>query len=271
MDNRLFESIFNKQNSLEAVPDNQKIAQWALQVTGLMFPELSDRIYLSSAEMMDRAQELRQQLILMLNATKACRDCDNAAVSIKFFNGLPEIYRVLNTDVEAILHGDPAARSAFEVIRAYPGFFALCFYRIAHSLLLLEVPLIPRILTEYAHSRTGIDIHPGAIIGEHFHVDHGTGIVIGETAEIGDHVKIYQGVTLGALSVDKSLAHTKRHPTIEDHVILYSNATILGGATVIGHHSVIGGNVWLTHSVAPGSLVYHDPDITVMEGKIFDH
>jgi serine O-acetyltransferase len=129
----------------------------------------------------------------------------------------------------------------------------------------LQSPLLPRILTEHAHSRTGIDIHPGAKIGEHFFIDHGTGIVIGETSEIGDHVKLYQGVTLGAMSVDKSMAYTKRHPTVEDHVIIYSGATILGGDTVIGHHSIVGGNVWLTRSIPPFSTVYHKPETEVVD------
>ena len=210
---------------------------------------------------------LQERLGLMLVKTASCRTLDCRSVAAAFFQQLPEVYRLLQTDIQAILSGDPAARSEFEVIRAYPGFFALCFYRLAHVLLTLNVPLLPRILTEYAHGRTGIDIHPAARIGEYFQVDHGTGIVIGETTEIGHHVKIYQGVTLGALSVEKSLANSKRHPTIGDHVILYSNATILGGETVVGDHSIIGGNVWLTHSVPPGTLVFHDPTITVLEGK----
>ena len=206
-----------------------------------------------------------------MNATKACSNCNNDIIAKQFFEKVPELYRILNTDIYSLLAGDPAARVEFEVIRAYPGFFALCFYRIAHELLILEVPLLPRILTEQAHSRTGIDIHPGALIGDHFFIDHGTGIVIGETAEIGCHVKLYQGVTLGALSVDKSMGFKKRHPTVQDHVIIYSGATILGGDTVIGHHSVIGGNVWLTKSIKPGSLVYHNPEITVVEGKIVNY
>ncbi|MGH2646053.1 MAG: serine O-acetyltransferase EpsC, partial [Ginsengibacter sp.] len=175
------------------------------------------------------------------------------------------------TDIHSLHTGDPAARVEFEVIRAYPGFFALSFYRMAHELLKLEVPLLPRILTEHAHSKTGIDIHPGALIGDHFFIDHGTGIVIGETAEIGNHVKLYQGVTLGALSVDKKMVFKKRHPTVQDHVIIYSGATILGGETTIGHNSIIGGNVWLTKSIPPGSLVYHNPEITVVEGKIVNY
>jgi serine O-acetyltransferase len=177
------------------------------------------------------------------------------------------MYRILNTDIDAILEGDPAARTRFEIIRAYPGFYAISFYRIAHKLADLEIPLLPRILTEYAHSKTGIDIHPGAEIGEHFCIDHGTGIVIGETTIIGNHVKIYQGVTLGALSVDKAMSFIKRHPTVEDYVVIYSGATILGGDTIIGHYSIIGGNVWLTKSVPPYSTVYHKSEIEVVDQK----
>ena len=181
---------------------------------------------------------------------------------------IPEIYRLLKTDIHAILDGDPAAKSEFEVIRAYPGFFAIAFYRLAHELHRLEIPLVPRILTEFAHSKTGIDIHPAAEIDESFFIDHGTGVVIGETTNIGKHVKLYQGVTLGALSVDKSMANQKRHPTVEDNVVIYSGATILGGNTVIGNNSTIGGNVWLTKSVPPFSMVYHKPEIKVVEKEI---
>jgi serine O-acetyltransferase len=216
-------------------------------------------------------QHLEMELCRMLDDTRACSDCNRQGIAHSFFRNLPELYRLLNTDVQAILDGDPAAKSEFEVVRAYPGFTAMSYYRIAHALYALDVPLIPRILTEQAHSKTGIDIHPAAEIGEHFMIDHGTGVVIGETAIIGRHVKIYQGVTLGALSVDKSMASVKRHPTIEDHVILYSGATILGGETVVGHHSIIGGNVWLTRSVPAGSLVFHNPEITVLEGKTLNY
>ena len=180
-----------------------------------------------------------------------------------FFEQLPDLYLLLNTDIQAIFNGDPAARSEFEVIRTYPGFFAISFYRMAHGLYRHDVPLLPRILTEYAHSKTGIDIHPAAEIDEYFYIDHGTGIVIGESCIIGKHVKLYQGVTLGALSVAKNMAYSKRHPTVGDNVVIYAGATILGGETVIGHDSVIGGNVWLTKSVPPNSIVYHKPDITV--------
>jgi serine O-acetyltransferase len=166
-------------------------------------------------------------------------------------------------DAEAIEEGDPAAESVEEVVSAYPGFHAIAIYRIAHEFYALEVPIFPRLLSELAHQRTGIDIHPGATIGRSFFIDHGTGIVIGETSVIGERVKIYQGVTLGALSVEKSLSASKRHPTIENGVVIYSNATILGGETVIGHDSVIGGNVWLTESVLPYSVVYNRSEIRV--------
>jgi serine O-acetyltransferase len=163
-----------------------------------------------------------------------------------------------------MVDGDPAATTDFEVVRTYPGFYALAFYRLAHGLHELKIPIIPRILTEYAHSKTGIDIHPGAKIGKHFFMDHGTGIVIGETCEIGERVKIYQGVTLGALSVDKSMASTKRHPTIEDGVVIYSGATILGGETIVGANSIIGGNVWLTKSVPAQTKIYHQENVKVI-------
>jgi len=173
-----------------------------------------------------------------------------------FFEVLPSIRSMLMEDVEAAFDGDPAAKSTEEVILAYPGLEALTVHRFSHWLWTRGVPLIPRMMSEYVHSKTGIDIHPGASIGERFFIDHGTGVVIGETAVIGRNVKIYQGVTLGALSVRKSEGDTKRHPTLEDGVTIYSGATILGGDTVIGAGSVVGGNVWLTTSLPPGSRVY---------------
>lgn len=268
MNHDFYQDILDRQKKVEAVPSNKVIAEWASKVICLLYPELSECVFSSVQEIEEQVQLLKNELKIIMQATKACNECDNAAVAKKFFENLPELYRVLNTDISALLHGDPAAKNEFEVIRAYPGFYAISFYRIAHALLQLDVPLLPRILTEFAHSRTGIDIHPAAEIDEYVYIDHGTGIVIGETSKIGKHVKIYQGVTLGALSVDKSMAFTKRHPTVEDHVVIYSGATILGGETVVGHHSIIGGNVWLTRSVPPGSLVYHNPEITVVEGKM---
>jgi serine O-acetyltransferase len=187
-----------------------------------------------------------------------------------FFGTIPNVHRLLLKDAMAICKGDPAAKSIDEVILAYPGFLAIAIYRVAHEIYKLNIPILPRIFTEYAHQLTGIDIHPGAKIGESFFIDHGTGIVIGETSEIGERVKIYQGVTLGAVSVDKELAETKRHPTIEDDVVIYSNAVILGGRTVIGRKSVIGGNVWLTRSVPESSVVLHRSEINFKENQNSD-
>ncbi len=182
------------------------------------------------------------------------------AMAIDFLERIPALRRILATDVQAAYDGDPACKSTDEVIFCYPGLEAITVYRLAHELADIGVPFIPRMMTEWAHKQTGIDIHPGARIGNHFFIDHGTGVVIGETCEIGNHVKLYQGVTLGALSFptdsDGNLIRSmKRHPTIEDRVVVYANATLLGGNTVIGHDSVIGSSVWLTKSVAPRTTV----------------
>jgi serine O-acetyltransferase len=265
MDPSFYRYIFEKQQEVEAVPPNDKISQWVFQLLSVLYPERSSAFSQSPENIGKHFTELEKELVELLGATKACGSQDKAEKAREFFNSIPSLYELLNTDVGAILDGDPAARTRFEVIRAYPGFLAISFYRIAHAILLLDIPILPRIITEHAHSKTGIDIHPAARIGDHFFIDHGTGIVIGETCIIGDHVKLYQGVTLGALSVDKSMVYLKRHPTVENNVIIYSGATILGGDTVIGHHSIIGGNVWLTRSVQPYSTVYHKGDIEVVE------
>lgn len=192
---------------------------------------------------------------------QACSHCtrEGTTAAMEFIKALPELRRILATDIRAAFDGDPASPSHDEIIFSYPGLFAVTVYRLANVLYELKVPIIPRIMTEYAHSLTGIDIHPGARIGESFFIDHGTGVVIGQTSVIGDRVRLYQGVTLGALSLSREevdgLREAKRHPTIEDDVIVYSGATILGGQTVIGARSVIGGSVWLTHSVEPDSKV----------------
>ncbi|MEL7623208.1 MAG: serine O-acetyltransferase EpsC [Clostridiales bacterium] len=188
-----------------------------------------------------------------------------------FIAKLPALRKTLYMDVDAALDGDPAARSKQEIIFAYPGIYAITVYRIAHEFFLLGVPLIPRIMTEYAHGLTGIDIHPGAAIGHHFFIDHGTGIVVGETTEIGNHVKIYQGVTLGALSTrgGQGLRGKKRHPTIEDEVTIYSSTSILGGETVIGKGAVIGSNAFITKSVPPGTRVsIKTPELDFKEMKM---
>ena len=186
-----------------------------------------------------------------------------------FFETVPFIYESLIKDAQLFVDFDPAARSRESVILYYPGFYAISVYRLSHRLFELKIPYVPRMISEYAHSKTGIDIHPGALIGEHFFIDHGTGIVIGETTIIGNNVKIYQGVTLGAASVEKSMKGKKRHPTLEDNVIVYSGSTILGGDTLVGHDTVIGGNVWLTKSVPPYSLVYHESKVVIRDNKNF--
>jgi serine O-acetyltransferase len=188
----------------------------------------------------------------------------------RFMEALPAIYQRLRKDADAIYTFDPAAHSIMEVMAAYPGFYAITIHRIAHQLWSQELPFLPRLLAEIAHSETGIDIHPGATIGDAFAIDHGTGIVIGETSVIGNGVKIYQGVTLGAINVSKEYAQTKRHPTIEDNVVIYAGATILGGDTVVGHDSIIGGNVWLTSSTPPNSVVYHKSEVKVKGKDPFD-
>ncbi|MFW5690066.1 MAG: serine O-acetyltransferase EpsC [Spirochaetota bacterium] len=192
-------------------------------------------------------------------AVEGCRDKAELITS-DFIERIPEMRRRIRLDVEAALLGDPAAQSKEEVILAYPGIEAVLVFRLAHELWERDVPLLPRMMTEWAHGRTGIDIHPGATIGDYFFIDHATGVVIGETTVIGNRVKIYQGVTIGALSVKKEEANTKRHPTIEDDVTIYAGATILGGDTVIGSGSVIGGNVWITSSVPSGSRIFYKAD-----------
>jgi len=188
-------------------------------------------------------------------------DCQGEAEEIVrgLMEKIPEIRQRVSLDVRAAFRGDPAARSHEEIILSYPGAQAILIHRIAHELWNREVAMIPRMMSEYIHGVTGIDIHPGAVIGDSFFIDHGTAVVVGETTVIGNHVKLYQGVTLGALSVQKELANKKRHPTIEDEVTIYAGATILGGGTVIGRGSIIGGNVWLVESVPANSRIYHNP------------
>jgi len=210
---------------------------------------------------------LSEQVILAIRHdcirhNQSCVHCEPLGhqLTVEFLRKLPELRTMLAKDIRAALEGDPAAKSYDEIIFSYPGIRAITIYRIAHELYRLNIPLMPRIMTEYAHSHTGVDIHPGAQIGESFFIDHGTGVVIGETCVIGNSVRIYQGVTLGAISLSKAevkkLRSKKRHPSIKDDVIIYANATILGGDTVVGERSVIGGNVWLTHSVPPDTEVF---------------
>lgn len=262
-----YEHIFDKQQAVQDMPSNKRIAQWAISLLHLLFPERSSSDFKEVADVKAAFQVAESDLYELLLKTKACSSCNVKKISEDFFLHLPHIYETMLTDAQSIMEGDPAAKSLNEVIRTYPGFFAIAIYRMAHELHQQGIPLIPRILTEHAHSKTGIDIHPAARIDEYLHIDHGTGIVIGETCIIGKHVKLYQGVTLGALSVEKNLANTQRHPIIEDYVIIYAGATILGGETVVGHHSIIGGNVWLTTSVDPYTTVYHQPNSKFIETK----
>lgn len=201
----------------------------------------------------------QSEIAILYSSSEASESASKKAEELAgvFIKKLPYIQQMLLKDIEAGFNGDPAAKSREEIVFSYPGLFAVFVYRIAHELYNLGLPFIPRIMTEYAHSRTGIDINSGAVIGEYFFIDHGTGVVIGETTIIGDHVKLYQGVTLGALSTKhgQQLAGLKRHPTIENNVTIYSNATILGGETVIGEDSVIGGNAFIIKSVPPGTRV----------------
>ena len=222
----------------------------------LLFPHLAFERRCEPESVINEIEGLRWRLHAFLR-DKGRDETDAHRVSAQFVERLPAVHEALLLDAQATCDADPAATSIDEVILAYPGLYALACQRLAHELLHLGVTLLPRLITELAHRTTGIDIHPGARLGHSIAIDHGTGIVIGETTVIGDRVRLYQGVTLGALSVRKALATTKRHPTIEDDVVIYANATILGGDTVVGRASVIGGNVWLTHSVPPRSVVTH--------------
>lgn len=260
MSREFLDHLFAEHQNTRHVPSPDRVCAVITGLLKLLFPELSDRTYANSREFDHHFAEIRLAFYDLLTTLAKHYQLAPKDLEESFFSQLPEIRAKLLLDAKAISMGDPAATNPTEVIRTYPGFFAIAVYRMAHALWELNIPLVPRILTEYAHSETGIDIHPGATIGHSFCIDHGTGIVLGETVNIGDYVKIYQGVTLGALSVAKELAATKRHPTIEDHVVIYSGATILGGETVIGHHSVIGGNVWLTKSVPPHSILYYKAD-----------
>ncbi|CAM3263853.1 serine O-acetyltransferase EpsC [Empedobacter stercoris] len=195
----------------------------------------------------------------------------SSKISLYFFEQFTQLRQELENLIYIFYANDPASKSEIEIILAYPGFFAIAIHRLANILFKLDTPILPRFFSEYAHSKTGIDIHPGATIGKNFYIDHGTGIVIGETTIIGDNVKIYQGVTLGAFYVSKNLADKKRHPTIENNVTIYAGATILGGTTVIGENSIIGGNVWITESIEDNSIVYQENKPQIKKQKIEQH
>ncbi len=259
--------------NLHDVPDQssfgmqarRKTQEFAEKLMATLFPHFSSDSNYSENDIFARLVLIEQELRGLLSPFLRGKERDVDAVAAGFIEALPDIQCALWLDAEAINLGDPAAESVDEVILAYPGFTAIAIYRFAHELYRVRVPILPRLLTEYAHQLTGIDIHPGAQIGSSFAIDHGTGIVIGESAIIGKNVKLYQGVTLGALSVDKNMAKSKRHPTVEDNAVIYAQAVILGGDTIVGHDSMIGGNVWLTHSVPPFSVVYQKSETVIQQ------
>ncbi len=257
---------FKKQQGC-SLPDAAKARRFVRRLFEVLFICKSEADN-NEFEIQSQLKKLERQLQLLLEPVLHSETL-SAAQTDTFFNSIPALYKKLLLDATALFEADPAAKTIDEVLVAYPGFFAIAVYRIAHQLLEQKIPLLPRIISEYAHSKTGIDIHPGAQIGNSFAIDHGTGIVIGETSVIGNNVKIFQGVTLGALSVQKEKASEKRHPTIDDNVVIYSGATILGGQTIVGHDSVIGGNVWLTKAVQPFSIVYHETGVTIQDKKTF--
>lgn len=244
--------------------EGQKFIDGLLQ---LLLPHFSEKMYSNSKEIESEIILLQREFKSVLNALNNYTEGEIEELSDSFFALLPAINEELWLDAKSITEGDPAAENIDEVILAYPGFLTIAIYRLAHALYNEGIPILPRIITEYAHQLTGIDIHPGAKIGKLFCIDHGTGIVIGETAEIGNSVKMYQGVTLGALSVDKKFANTKRHPTIGDNVIIYAQAVILGGNTVIGANSIIGGNSWITESVPENSVVYNKSEVKLRKNS----
>lgn len=267
MDDAELERLFEEHRAAPPGPSPGEVRAWADGLLQLLFPEMARRRPADLDALRERWEESRDRLLGILRPLKATLPALPEALVEELDDGLPGLRATLLEDADAIYQGDPAAVDHSEVIRTYPGFLAIAVYRIAHHFHGRGVPVLPRVLTECAHARTGIDIHPAAEIGERFCIDHGTGIVIGETSSIGRNVKLYQGVTLGALSVGKELARTKRHPTVEDEVVIYANATILGGDTVVGRGSVIGGSVWLLHSVPPGSRVHYDPRTVIEEER----
>ena len=249
--------LVSKHSSCVTCPSNESIKIFFDDIMALLFPNFSDH-RLSSLELIEaRVNSIYERLVDMMAHHPALCGTTPQKIADGFVAALQDIEGQLQLDVEAIYQGDPAAKSKEEIVRSYPGFYAIAAYRVAHLLSNLEVQIMPRVITELAQHRTGIDIHPGALIDHSFCIDHGTGVVIGETTIIGHNVKLYQGVTLGGLSIAKKDADKKRHPTIEPHTVVYANATILGGDTIIGHHSIIGGNSWITKSIAPHSTVYY--------------
>ena len=256
--NILYEN--QNENWVRAI-DSSKIISWIDDLFTILFPEKA----LETIQIELLLDQNKANFIAILSEIVKDKTVNEILDDAEaFYTRLPSLYYAMQKDAQAILDTDPAADCIQEIINSYPGFFAIEVYRIANAIASRTTCLLPRILTEYAHSKTGIDIHPSATIDVPFMIDHGTGIVIGETTIIGKYVSIYQGVTLGALQVEKSMQEKKRHPTVEDHVIIYANATILGGSTIIGNHSIVGGNTFITKSVNPYSFVMQSNKNTVL-------
>jgi len=263
--------LLKKHQSRKEFPSNNSIKDLFEDSMELLFPDFSDH-KLSSLDLInERIESIHNKIERLLSHYSTLCSTVPEEVATEYIASLQSLEAIIHLDVEAIFQGDPAAKSKEEIIRSYPGFYAIAAYRIAHSFHQLGVKVVPRVITELAHHRTGIDIHPAAQIDHSFCIDHGTGVVIGETTIIGHNVKIYQGVTLGALSVDKKDSNKKRHPTIEHHTVVYANATILGGDTTIGHHSTIGGNSWITKSLEPYSTIYYIPANSQVKKKKNDY
>ncbi len=251
------------------LPSKQQVGDFVENLIHYMFPVTQDpQHFLAQHESIKDA--LQQQLQQLLNAVDKTTPAQHNDTLEAYFKELCNVKDLLLKDAQLILDFDPASSSLEEVILSYPGFQAITVHRLSHPLYHMKVPLLPRMMSEWAHSQTGIDINPGATIGCPFFIDHGTGVVIGETAIIGNNVKIYQGVTLGALAVRKEDAKRKRHPTVQDNVVIYAGSTILGGSTIIGHDSIIGGNTWLTQSVPSHSVVYHKHQTVIKDSKEFE-
>jgi serine O-acetyltransferase len=260
-------SAFNMRYCRE-VPSLDRTHEFVDSLVNTLFP-LKSNCLMDAGEIARELVHCRMKLEGLLQSVSDSLPGSPPVLAGAFLDEIPGAFEQLVQDAESITRFDPAASCVEEIILCYPGFYCITVYRLAHILFNLGVPLLPRVMTEYAHGKTGIDIHPGARIGTPFFIDHGTGIVIGETAEIGKNVKLYQGVTLGALTVEKSMARTKRHPTIEDNVVIYAGSTILGGNTVIGHDTVVGGNTWITESVLPHSVVYRNHRVVIRDSKDF--
>jgi serine O-acetyltransferase len=264
MESEFVHKLFEQHRKVGKCLSPETVAKWLNELLGVLYPERSTSKFESETDFTAHYKGLK---VLLSDILCSCSELEPKQTVDQFFNELPAIKAALDLDLEATFLGDPAAKNKQVVARSYPGFYAISAYRIANELDRMGTQLVPRAITETAHIQTGIDIHPSATIGEYFCIDHGTGVVIGETTVIGNHVKLYQGVTLGALSVDKKDATTKRHPTIEDEVVIYAGATILGGNTTVGKGSIVGGNVWLTRSVPAGSKVYYSASMSDESGE----